>query len=134
MWQMLRVWVHGCDPGRVSDGSRLALCQTLSIECPSSIFFWHACFAIKLLALCDSYHVECLSLPPLFPPKPFDCCCCCLSVVVCCFLHINRSGLNHNTQYYAWLPIRYVVCWTERDQRNIYQAPMRAKKRKTQSF
>ena len=38
---MLRVWVHGCDPGRVSDGSRLALCQFLSIECPSSIFFWH---------------------------------------------------------------------------------------------
>ena len=22
---MLRVWVHGCDPRRVSDGSRLAL-------------------------------------------------------------------------------------------------------------
>ena len=41
---MLRVWVHGCDPGRVSDGSRLALCQTLSIECPSSIFFWHVYF------------------------------------------------------------------------------------------
>ena len=34
-----RVWVHGCDPGRVSDGSRLALRQTLSSECPSSIFF-----------------------------------------------------------------------------------------------
>ena len=43
---MLRVWVHGCDPGRVSDGSRLALCQTLSIECPPSIFFWHVYFAI----------------------------------------------------------------------------------------
>ena len=41
---MLRVWVHGCEPGRVSDGSRLALCQTLSIECPSSIFFWHVYF------------------------------------------------------------------------------------------
>ena len=42
---MLCVWVHGCDPGRVSDGSRLALYQTLShslsIECPSSIFLWH---------------------------------------------------------------------------------------------
>ena len=25
-----RVWVHGCDPGRVSDGSRLALYQTLN--------------------------------------------------------------------------------------------------------
>ena len=55
----------------------------------------------------------------------FICCC------FCCFLHINRSGLNH-TQYYTWLPIRYVVCWTERDQRNIYQAPMRAKE-KTQT-
>ena len=43
---MLRVWVHGCDPGRVSDGSRLALCQTLFIECPSSIFFWYVYFAI----------------------------------------------------------------------------------------
>ena len=43
---MLRVWVHGCDPGKVSDGSRLALCQTLSIECPPSIFFWHVYFVI----------------------------------------------------------------------------------------
>ena len=41
---MLRVWVHGCDSGRVSDGSRLALYQILSIECPSSIFFWHVYF------------------------------------------------------------------------------------------
>ena len=41
-----RLRVHGCDPGRVSDGSRLALCQTLSIECPSSIFFWHVYFVI----------------------------------------------------------------------------------------
>ena len=38
---MLCVWVHGCDPGRVLDDSRLALYQTLSIECPSYIFFWH---------------------------------------------------------------------------------------------
>ena len=38
---MLCVWVHGCDLERVSDGSRLALYQTLSIEYPSSIFFWH---------------------------------------------------------------------------------------------
>ena len=43
---MLRVWVHGYDPGRVSDGSRLALCEILSIECPSSIFFWHVYFVI----------------------------------------------------------------------------------------
>ena len=45
---MLRVWVHGCDPGRVSDDSRLALCQTLSIKCPSSIFFWHVYFVIPV--------------------------------------------------------------------------------------
>ena len=32
--------------GRVSDDSRLALCQTFSIECPSSIFFWHVYFVI----------------------------------------------------------------------------------------
>ena len=38
---MLCVWVHGCDPGTLSDGSRLALCQTLFIECPPPIFFWH---------------------------------------------------------------------------------------------
>ena len=55
-----------------------------------------------------------------------------LSNLCCCFLHINRSGLNH-TQYYTWLPIRYVVCWTERDQRNIYQAPMRAKEERNKN-
>ena len=43
-----RFWVHGCEPGRVSDGSGLALCQTLSIECPSSIFFWHVYFVIPV--------------------------------------------------------------------------------------
>ena len=58
--------------------------------------------------------------------QEFSQCCC------CCFLHINRSGLNH-TQYYTWLPIRYVVCWTERDQRNIYHAPMRAKEKHKQT-
>ena len=46
-----RFWVHGCDPGRVSDGSRLALCQTLSIECPPFIFFWHLFFAMIFLFL-----------------------------------------------------------------------------------
>ena len=30
--------VHGCEPGKVSDGSRPAPCQTLSIECRSFIF------------------------------------------------------------------------------------------------
>ena len=50
---MLRVWVHGCDPGRVSGGSRLALYQTLSIECSSSIFFCHVCFFIvPFLSFC----------------------------------------------------------------------------------
>ena len=43
---MLCVWVHGCDPGRASDGSRLALYQALSIECPSSIFFCHVLYVI----------------------------------------------------------------------------------------
>ena len=38
---MLCVWVHGCDPGRVSDDPRLALYETLFIECMFSIFFWH---------------------------------------------------------------------------------------------
>ena len=36
---MLFVWLRGCDPGRVSDGSRLALYQTLSIEFPSLFFY-----------------------------------------------------------------------------------------------
>ena len=35
------------DPEGVSDGLRLEACQTLSIECPSSIFFW--------LVLCVSF-------------------------------------------------------------------------------
>ena len=35
--------------------------------------------------------------------------CCC-----CCVLHINRSGPLNHTQQYTWLPIRYVVCWTEK--------------------
>ena len=38
--------VDGCEPGRVSDGSRLALCQTLSIECPSFVFFCPVYFVI----------------------------------------------------------------------------------------
>ena len=43
---MLRVWVHGCNPGKVSDGSRLALYQLLSIEFPSRIFYGHLYFVI----------------------------------------------------------------------------------------
>ena len=52
---MLRLWVpimrDSCDPGGVSDGSRLAVYQTLSIERPSSIFFWH------LYALCACSYI-----------------------------------------------------------------------------
>ena len=59
---MLRVWVHGCDTGRASDGSRLALCQTLSIECHSSIFFWHVYFVI-LVPFSPSFFV-CLCFFP----------------------------------------------------------------------
>ena len=54
---MLCVWVHGCDPGRVSDGSRLALDQTLSIECASSIFFWHVCFVLFIVPFVLSFFV-----------------------------------------------------------------------------
>ncbi|CAM9765765.1 unnamed protein product, partial [Ascophyllum nodosum] len=35
-------------PGRVSDGSRPALCQTLSIECRSFIFLWPVYFVIPV--------------------------------------------------------------------------------------
>ena len=59
---MLRVWVHGCDPGMISDGSRLALCQNLSIECPSSIFFWHVYFAIILVPSSLSFLFVCVFL------------------------------------------------------------------------
>ena len=43
---MLFVWMNCCDPGRVSGGSRLALYQTLSIKCPSTIFFLRVLFDI----------------------------------------------------------------------------------------
>ena len=62
-----RFWVHGCEPGRVSDGSRLALCQTLSIECPSSIFFWHVYFVIPVpfsLSFCS--HWSLVNVPLIF--------------------------------------------------------------------
>ena len=50
---MLRVfWVHGCEPGRVSDGSRPALCQTLSIECRSFIFSDLCILLFLFLSLC----------------------------------------------------------------------------------
>ena len=66
------------------------------------------------------------------PSQSEACLCFCDNCCCCCFPHINRSGLNH-TRYYTWLQIRYVVCWTEKDQRNIYQAPMRAKEKLKQT-
>ena len=48
---MLRVWVHGCDPGRVSDGSRPEPCQTLSIECALRLSFSGMCIILLLLFL-----------------------------------------------------------------------------------
>ena len=33
----------------------------------------------------------------------------------------------------TWLPIRYVVCWTEKYQRNIYKAPTRAEEKHKQT-
>ena len=53
--------MHGWVPGRVSDGSRLALCQTLSIECHSSIFFWHVYFVI-LIPFSSSFLCVCVFL------------------------------------------------------------------------
>ena len=50
---MLCVWVYDCDPGRVSDGSRLALYQALSIECSSTIFFGMMCFVLLFLSFLD---------------------------------------------------------------------------------
>ena len=51
------VWVHGCDPGRVSDGSDYT--KLSFIECPSiMLFFWHVlCVIVSfyfrfLLCLC----------------------------------------------------------------------------------
>ena len=73
---MLRVWVHGCDPGRVSDGSRLALCQTLSIECLSSIFFWHVYFVILVpfsLPFCLSVFFFCSHWSLVAVPLIFFC-------------------------------------------------------------
>ena len=56
---MLRVWVNGCDPGRVSDGSRLALCQTLSIECPS-LSFSGMCIFVILVPFSSSFLFVCV--------------------------------------------------------------------------
>ena len=56
---MLCVWVHGCDPGRLSDGSRLELYQkTLSRECSSPILF---IFLACALWYCSSFFLSFLS-------------------------------------------------------------------------
>ena len=41
---MVCVWAHDCDRGRLSDGSRLALYQTLSIEYP--LLFFSVCVCV----------------------------------------------------------------------------------------
>ena len=43
-----------CNPGGVSDGLRLAVYQTLFIECPSSIFYG-MCFVIFLSFCCSRF-------------------------------------------------------------------------------
>ena len=76
---MLCGWGHGDDPGRVSDGSRLALDKkTISIECPPFIFSLHVlcdvvpfflslfCFVFMLsLELCTTTTVH-DDVPPIF--------------------------------------------------------------------
>ena len=48
-----RFWVHGCEPWRVSDGSRLALCQTLSLSNAPRLSFSGLCILLFLfLSLC----------------------------------------------------------------------------------
>ena len=42
----LRVWVHGCDPGRVSDGPRLALYMPNSLHRAPFIYLFLACVCV----------------------------------------------------------------------------------------
>ena len=126
-----RFGVHGCEPERVSDGSRLALCQTLSIECPSSMFSWHVYFVIPvsfslsffcvfvfffcshwslvdvpLIFFCPADHV------PDWQPRIL------LGLVEARSVNVKKTTTT----------IRYyVVCRTGKDRRNIYKAPTRAK-------
>ena len=58
--------MHGCDPGRVSDGSRLALYQTLSIECPSSTFFFFSFFLAGVFCYCSFFFVVSVSFRFVF--------------------------------------------------------------------
>ena len=48
---MLRVWVHGCDPGRVSDVSRLALTK-LSLSSALLLYFSGMCIMLLFLSFC----------------------------------------------------------------------------------
>ena len=57
---MLRVWVHGCDPGRVSDGSQLALCQTLSSA--RRLSFSGMCILLFLVPFSLSFLFVCVFL------------------------------------------------------------------------
>ena len=59
---MLRVWVHGCDPGRVSDGSRLALYAKLSLSSALLLSFSDVCFVLLFLSFCRFCFVFMLSL------------------------------------------------------------------------
>ena len=52
----------GCNSGTVSSGSRLALWQTLSVECPSSTLFWPVLCVILFLSFCRFCIVFMLSL------------------------------------------------------------------------
>ena len=57
---MLRVWVHGCDPGKVSDVSRLGLYQTLSNRVPLfylflACIFYYSSFLFVVLFLFFSF-------------------------------------------------------------------------------
>ena len=47
---MLRVWVHGYDPGRISDGSRLHYTK-LSLSSALLLSFSGMCFVILVLFL-----------------------------------------------------------------------------------
>ena len=64
--------VHGCEPGRVSDDSRPALCQTLSIECRSLIFLWpvyfviHVPFSLSFVCVFLCSHWSLVDIPLIF--------------------------------------------------------------------
>ena len=78
---MLYLWVQmrdvdSCDPGGVSDGSGLALYQTLSIECPSSVFFWQVLSFLSfvfVLVFMPSLELLCRCLKKnLSAPRPSE--------------------------------------------------------------